>query len=80
MISENASSWWAWIQKAVKLQERSLDELAELAATAGAEVTGRLIQTRECVHPATYIGRGKLIELKELLWETEATGSSVMMN
>lgn len=54
--------------------ERSLDELAELAATAGAEVTGRLIQTRECVHPATYIGRGKLIELKELLWETEATG------
>lgn len=54
--------------------ERSLDELAELAATAGADVTGRLIQTRECVHPATYIGRGKLIELKELLWETEATG------
>ena len=54
--------------------ERSLDELAELAATAGAEVTGRLIQTRECVHPATYIGGGKLIELKELLWETEATG------
>lgn len=54
--------------------ERSLDELAELAATAGAEVTGRLIQTRECVHLATYIGRGKLIELKELLWETEATG------
>ena len=54
--------------------ERSLDELAELAATAGPEVTGRLIQTRECVHPATYIGRGKLIELKELLWETEATG------
>lgn len=54
--------------------ERSLDELSELAATAGAEVTGRLIQTRECVHPATYIGRGKLIELKELLWETEATG------
>ena len=54
--------------------ERSLDELAELAATAGAEVAGSLIQTRECVHPATYIGRGKLIELKELLWETEATG------
>lgn len=51
-----------------------IGELAELAATAGAEVTGRLIQTRECVHPATYIGRGKLIELKELLWETEATG------
>lgn len=58
----------------VETAERSLDELAELAATAGAEVTGRLIQTRECVHPATYIGRGKLIELKELLWETEATG------
>ena len=54
--------------------ERSLDELEELAKTAGAKVAGRLIQAREVAHPATYVGRGKLMELKELIWETDATG------
>lgn len=54
--------------------EASLDELGELAKTAGAVVTGRLIQNREQIHPATYIGKGKILELKELLWETDATG------
>ena len=54
--------------------EESLDELAELAKTAGAEVAGRVIQKREAVHPVTYVGKGKLLELKEILWETEATG------
>lgn len=54
--------------------ESSLDELAELARTAGAEVAGRLIQSRESIHPGTYIGKGKLLELKDLLWETDATG------
>lgn len=54
--------------------ESSLDELAELARTAGAEVAGRLIQARDTVHPGTYVGRGKLLELKDLLWETDATG------
>lgn len=53
---------------------KSLDELAELAATAGAETAGRVIQSREQMHPATYIGKGKLTELKDLIWETEATG------
>ena len=57
-----------------EMAERSLDELAELARTAGAKVAGRLIQARESAHPATYIGKGKLEELKDLLWETEATG------
>ena len=52
----------------------SLDELEELARTAKAEVKGRLIQSREAVHPVTYIGKGKLAELKELLWETDANG------
>lgn len=54
--------------------ERSLDELADLAKTAGAQTAGRLIQARESIHPATYIGKGKLEELKELFWETEADG------
>ena len=57
-----------------EMAERSLDELAELAKTAGANVAGRLIQARESAHPATYIGKGKLEELKDLIWETEATG------
>lgn len=57
-----------------EIAERSLDELAELAKTAGAKVEGRLLQARENAHPGTYIGKGKLPELKELLWETEATG------
>lgn len=54
--------------------EESLDELGELAKTAGAKVVGRMIQSREYIHPATYIGKGKITELKELLWETDATG------
>ena len=54
--------------------ERSLDELEELAKTAGAKVAGRLIQAREAAHPATYVGRGKLLELKELIWETDVAG------
>ena len=54
--------------------ERSLDELADLTETAGAQTAGRLIQARESIHPATYIGKGKLEELKDLLWETEADG------
>lgn len=56
------------------LTDESLDELEELAKTAKAIVVGRLIQSRESIHPATYIGKGKLAELKELIWEREATG------
>ena len=53
---------------------RSLDELSELAKTAKAAVVGRLIQPRESAHPGTYIGKGKVTELKDLIWETDATG------
>lgn len=44
--------------------ERSLDELAELAATAGAQVEGRLIQRRESPDKATCLGGGRLEELR----------------
>lgn len=54
--------------------EDSLSELAELVHTAGAEVAGSIIQKREMIHPGTYVGKGKLEEIKDLLWETEATG------
>lgn len=42
--------------------------------TAGAVTVGRVIQNREMIHPGTYVGKGKIDEIKELLWETEATG------
>lgn len=54
--------------------ESSLDELEELVNTAGAQAVGRVIQSREQIHPGTYVGKGKLDEIKELLWETQATG------
>lgn len=54
--------------------EQSLDELGELVKTAGAEVAGQMIQLRDAVHPGTYIGSGKLDELKWLVWEKEADG------
>lgn len=56
------------------MTDESLDELAELARTAKAVVVGRMIQGREKIHPTTYVGKGKLAELKELVWEREATG------
>lgn len=52
----------------------SIDELGELADTAGAIVVGRLIQKREKIHPGTYIGKGKIEELRELIAVTNATG------
>ena len=52
----------------------SLDELKELAATAGAETVGRVIQSRDQMHPGTYVGKGKIDEIKDLLWELDATG------
>lgn len=51
----------------------SLDELEELVGTAGAQVVGRIIQNLEHINSATYIGSGKVSELKDLIWETEAT-------
>ncbi len=54
--------------------EDSLDELCELADTAGAEVIGRVMQQREAFHPGTYIGKGKIEELKELIdiWQADS--------
>lgn len=54
--------------------EESVYELGELADTAGAQVAGTVIQRRESIHPGTYIGKGKIEEVRQLLWETDATG------
>ena len=53
---------------------QSLYELRELAETAGAVTVGTIMQSRETIHPATYLGKGKLEELKELLYDLDATG------
>ncbi|MGC8839629.1 MAG: GTPase HflX, partial [Anaerolineae bacterium] len=46
--------------------EESLAELAQLARTAGLQVVGQTSQQLERINPATFIGRGKVEELKEL--------------
>ena len=54
--------------------KESLDELEELADTAGAQTVGKIIQNRETVHPGTYIGKGKIEEVRALMLATDATG------
>lgn len=54
--------------------EQSLDELCELASTAGAVTVARVIQNLNNFNPATYIGKGKIDEIKELIIEYDATG------
>ena len=51
-----------------------LEELGELVKTAGAAVAGTVIQNRENIHPGAYLGKGKIEEIREMIWETEATG------
>src|SRR5919204_557445 len=50
----------------------SLDELEELARTAGAEVVGRLSQRLEHPDPRTYLGRGKLQEARDIAVDQQA--------
>lgn len=54
--------------------QQSLDELEELADTAGAIAAGKIIQSREAVHPGTYIGKGKIEEVRSLMLAVDATG------
>ncbi|HEV2123691.1 MAG TPA: GTPase HflX, partial [Chloroflexota bacterium] len=52
--------------------EDSLEELAELARTAGAEVVATLLQKLDRPDPATFLGKGKVEELNELRLQTSA--------
>ena len=52
--------------------QASLDELAELADTAGAEVLGQFIQNRDAPDNATYLGEGKLREIRDFCEEQKA--------
>ena len=52
--------------------EDSVYELGELVQTAGAEVVGTMIQRRERIHPGTYIGKGKIEEVRMMADALEA--------
>lgn len=56
--------------------EDSMDELAELASAAGAEVRGRLIQNRPTIDVATYIGKGKVEEVR---FAVETEGADIVI-
>ena len=53
--------------------EEHLRELEELADTAGAIVVGELTQQLEKPHPGTYLGSGKIDELRDLVSDKDAT-------
>lgn len=52
--------------------EKSVEELTELALTAGVDAVATVIQKREKAHPATYVGTGKIDEIKVIIDETDA--------
>ena len=54
--------------------EESLSELEELLETAGGETVGRVIQNLESINKATYVGKGKVDEIRELAQELGADG------
>lgn len=58
----------------------NLDELEELVATAGAETLGHMIQNKDSIEKATYLGTGKVEELRDMVERLGATGVVCMMN
>jgi GTP-binding protein HflX len=54
------------------VEESPLEELAGLAATAGVNVVGELTQRREIPDVGTYLGKGKLEELRQMVEATDA--------
>ena len=52
--------------------ENSLDELEELGQTVSAVTVAKVIQSRERIHPGTYIGKGKIEEVKEMVAQHHA--------
>lgn len=61
-----------WTEGSVQMAENSLAELKALAETAGSEVLEGLIQRRDKPDPATYIGSGKVTELRQVVVATGA--------
>lgn len=61
-----------WITGTWESAERSLQELARLAQTAGSQVLEGVIQRRDNPDPATYLGSGKALELRKIVSQTGA--------
>ncbi len=65
-----------WTEGTVAEVEATMDELARLTETAGAEVVEAIYQKRDKPDPGTYIGRGKVAELKDIV---QATGADTVI-
>ncbi|MGH3910190.1 MAG: GTPase HflX, partial [Pseudonocardiaceae bacterium] len=61
-----------WTEGSAAHADASLAELARLAETAGSEVLDGLVQRRERPDPATYVGSGKVLELREVVLSSAA--------
>ncbi len=61
-----------WTEGSAEMAENSLAELKALAETAGSEVLDAVIQRRDKPDPATYIGSGKVVELRQIVVATGA--------
>src|SRR5690242_5224786 len=61
-----------WTEGTVEDAENSMAELALLAETAGSEVLEAIYQRRQAPDPATYVGRGKVEAIKEIVQVTGA--------
>ena len=58
--------------------DASLEELSELVKTAGAFTVGKMVQNLEYANPVTYLGKGKLDELKTK-WEQEKNSTFISL-
>jgi GTP-binding protein HflX len=65
-----------WTEGTAQDADNSMKELAALAETAGSEVLDALIQRRDKPDPATFIGSGKVVELRQVV---EATGADTVV-
>src|SRR3954451_150803 len=65
-----------WTEGSVEDAENSLAELALLAETAGSEVLEAIFQRRQSPDPATYVGRGKVDAIREIV---QATGADTVI-
>lgn len=65
-----------WTQGTQAEADDAMAELADLADTAGSQVVGRLVQRRDAPDPATYVGSGKVDEIKAIV---EAAGADTVI-
>lgn len=63
-------------QEEAKAREHVFDEISGLVKTVGSEIAGTLMQVRDRPDPATYLGKGKVTELKALI---DATGADLIV-